>query len=70
MSSRNARYEQQQKAKGLQKVTLWVPDQVAPNFKLAAALCVEHRHLTLTGLRSLNNGRFVSIERPVTGDTI
>lgn len=68
MTSRNARYEQQQKARGLQKVTLWLPDSVAPNFKLAASLCIENPELTLTALRNLTNGRFVSIERPVTGD--
>lgn len=68
MNSRNSRYEQAQRNKGLIKLTLWVPEHVAPNFKLAASLCVQHPHLTLTGLRNLNNGRFVSIERPVTGD--
>lgn len=67
-ASRNARYEQAQRNKGLEKVTLWVPASVAPNFKLAASLCVDNSDLTLTGLRSLKTGRFVSIERPVTGD--
>lgn len=68
MTSRNARYEQAQRNKGLEKVTLWVPTCVAPNFKLAASLCVDNSDLTLTGLRSLKSGRFVSIERAVTGD--
>jgi hypothetical protein len=66
--SRNARYEQAKRNKGLEKVALWVPASVAPNFKLAASLCVDNFDLTLTGLRSLKTGRFVSIERPVTGD--
>ncbi len=67
--SRNARYEQSQKDKGLVKVTLWLPAPVAPNFKLAASLCIDNPTLTLTALRSLNTGRFVSIEKPVTGDS-
>ncbi len=68
--SRNARYEQTQKDKGLVKVTLWLPEQVAPNFKLAASLCVDNSTLTLTGLRNVKTGRFVSIEKPVTGDSL
>lgn len=68
--SRNARYEQTQKDKGLVKVTLWLPEPVAPNFKLAASLCLSNSDLTLTGLRSIKTGRFVSIEKPVTGDTL
>lgn len=67
--SRNARYEQTQKDKGLVKVTLWLPESVAPNFKLAASLCTEHSQLTLTSLRNIATGRFVSIEKPVTGDS-
>lgn len=67
--TRNAKYEQAQKAKGLVKVTLWLPESVAPNFKLAASLCLYNKNLTLTGLRSLTTGRFVSIEKPVTGDS-
>lgn len=68
--SRNAKYEQAQKDKGLVKVTLWLPESVAPNFKLAASLCLGNSDLTLTGLRSIKTGRFLSIEKAVTGDSL
>jgi hypothetical protein len=68
MMSRNARYEQSNKSKGLEKVTLWLPSSVAADFKLAAGLCVDNRDLTVSLLRSVTTGRVVSISRPVTGD--
>lgn len=70
MTSRNARYEQAQRENGLVKLTVWVPASVAPDFKQAAAVLVLHRDYTISQLRSMVNGRFMSIHKaPVTGDT-
>ena len=70
MISRNARYEQTQRDKGLVKLTVWVPASVAPDFKQAAAVLVSHRDYTVSSVRSMRTGRFMSIHTaPVTGDT-
>ena len=69
MISRNAKYEQAQRDNGLVKVTVWVPELSAPDFKQAAAVCVEHRDYTIAQVRNTTNGRFMSIHTaPVTGD--
>lgn len=69
MTSRNAKYEQAQRENGLVKLTVWVPSDVAPDFKQAAAACVSHRDYTISQLRNIRTGRFMSIHKtPVTGD--
>ncbi|WP_325892745.1 hypothetical protein [Grimontia sp. NTOU-MAR1] len=67
--SRNARYEAAKRAEGLEKVTLWLPIQVIPEFKSAADLCCEYRHLSINSMRDTKSGRYVSLERGVTGDS-
>ena len=69
MASRNSAYEQRKREQGLVKVTLWVPARIGPEFKLAADICCANEHLTLNTLRDLKTGRYVSLERAVTGDT-
>lgn len=61
--SRNTKYEASQKEKGLKKITLWVPFDREPEFKMLAATCCEHRHLTFNTLRDEQSGKFVSLER-------
>ncbi|MGF1874887.1 hypothetical protein L4D77_06070 [Photobacterium frigidiphilum] len=66
--SRNKAYEQRQRDKGLEKITLWLPTNSVVEFRLAAVACCENQHLCVNTLRDLNTGRYVSLERPVTGD--
>ncbi|MCL1038038.1 hypothetical protein L2750_12850 [Shewanella submarina] len=40
--TKNQQYEAKQKAKGLTKVTLWVPATAAIEFKSMAAFCCGH----------------------------
>lgn len=68
MTTRNQRYELTKRSLGLEKVTLWVPSAVLPDFQLAAALCCENRDLVLSNLRSAKTGRLVSLRSAVTGD--
>lgn len=68
MTSRNARYEQAMRNAGRIKLTVWVPELVAPDFKLAASLCCLNSDLTVSQLRNVKTGRFMSIHTPVTGD--
>lgn len=68
MASRNQRYESRKKSQGLEKITLWVPASVLPDFQLAASLCCDNRDLTVSNLRSTTTGRMVSLRAAVTGD--
>lgn len=61
--SRNKKYEESLKKKGLKKITVWVPELREPEFKLLALACCEHRHLTFNTLRDEHSGKFVSLER-------
>lgn len=71
MTSRNARYEQAQRENGLVKLTVWVPASVSADVKQAAAVLVCHRDHTVSSVRSMRTGRFMSIHTaPVTGDTL
>ena len=71
MTSRNAKYEQAQRDNGLVKVTVWVPESTAADFKQAASVCVQHRDFTIAQVRSVTTGRFMSIHTaPVTGDIL
>lgn len=71
--SRNSRYEARQKAQGLKKVTLWVPDNIESEFRQLAAACCENRNLSFNTLRDLRSGKYISLERyqgAVTGDRL
>ncbi len=61
--SRNTKYEATQKAKGLKKVTLWLPSEREPEFKALALACCTHRHLSFNTLRDTQSGKYVSLER-------
>ncbi|MCG9779478.1 antitoxin MazE-like protein [Photobacterium damselae] len=61
--SRNKEYEVRQKAKGLKKVTVWIPDSREAEFKLLAEKCCIHRHLSFNSLRDVVSGKYVSLER-------
>lgn len=66
--SRNKAYEQRKRALGLEKVTLWLPTASIVEFKLAADICCEQQHLFINTLRDGVTGRYISLERYVTGD--
>lgn len=60
---RNTDYEARQRAKGLKKITLWVPiDREAEVKQLASAL-IQNSDITIDTLRNTKNGQFVSLER-------
>lgn len=61
--SRNKKYEESQKAKGLKKVTIWVPELIEPEFKLLSEACCKHRNLSFNTLRDTQSGKYVSLER-------
>jgi hypothetical protein len=61
--SRNARYEQRRRALGLVKVTLWIPNDREPEFKMLAEACCDYRHLSFNTLRDTTSGKYVSLER-------
>ncbi|WED26429.1 hypothetical protein L3V77_15740 [Vibrio sp. DW001] len=61
--SRNKKYELAQHEKGLKKVTVWVPVEREPEFKMLASACCDHRNLTFNTLRDVQSGKFVSLER-------
>jgi len=56
--SRNQKYERRLiEEEGLQKITLWVPKDTIPDFKLIALFCVEHREHVPYMCRNLINGQ-------------
>jgi hypothetical protein len=59
--SRNTLYELKQKSKGLKKVTLWLPEDSADDFKLMASLCCDDNDLIPSTVRSLKTGRMKGI---------
>ncbi len=59
--TRNAKYEQRQRDKGLKKVTLWLPVDRDDEIKQAAQMMCDNSDLTLTLLRSISTGRLVSM---------
>lgn len=62
--SRNERYElKRYEETGQIKKTLWIPEHLSAEFEQLASLCCAHPNLTITTLRDLTTGRFVSIER-------
>ncbi|EGR4675183.1 hypothetical protein C4G56_RS22430 [Vibrio parahaemolyticus] len=61
--SRNAKYEANQKEKGLKKVTIWIPENRESEFKLLAQACCDFRHLSFNTLRDTVTGQYVSLER-------
>ncbi|MCC4796974.1 MULTISPECIES: hypothetical protein [Enterovibrio] len=61
--SRNKQYEQRQNAKGLVKLTVWVPLERIDEFKMLSIACCENRHLGINTLRDVKTGRYVSLER-------
>lgn len=61
--SRNSKYEAKMKEQGLKKVTVWIPEDREPEFKLLAASCCQYRHLSFNTLRDTQSGKFVSLER-------
>ncbi|HFQ5227423.1 TPA: hypothetical protein ACGVAQ_003019 [Vibrio vulnificus] len=61
--SRNKQYEQNQKAKGLMKKTLWIPMVREFEFEQLAKACCERRNLTFNTLRDTATGKYVSLER-------
>ena len=59
--SSNARYEQKRKLAGDVKITLWVPDHCAADFKDVADHCCDNRDLIPAGVRSISTGRLVKV---------
>ncbi|WP_064604208.1 hypothetical protein [Photobacterium sp. J15] len=61
--SRNAEYEARMKAKGLKKVTVWMPEDREADIRQAINMLVENDHLTLNSLRDVVSGKYVSMHR-------
>lgn len=59
--SRNSLYEEKKKAKGLVKVTLWVPNHVSDDVKLLAGILCDDNDLVPSTVRSLTTGRMKGI---------
>jgi hypothetical protein len=55
--SRNKLYEQNKKAKGLKKVTIWIPDDAEAELKMVAEFCCENRGYIPFMVRSLKTGK-------------
>lgn len=69
MNTRNQRYVARMHEKGFIQINIWVPEQSAPDFKQAAAICCDYPNLTVSQLRDVTTGRFQSIHKaPVTSD--
>lgn len=58
--TRNQRYEQQMKAQGLEKVTLWIPKQHKDSIKEVARASCSAPELEPWLLRNMITGRSVS----------
>lgn len=61
MPSRNKIYEDKQRAKGLVKITLWVPAEAADDLKNMAASCCDDRTQIPACTRSIKTGRLKGI---------
>lgn len=55
--NRNTKYEAKQKAKGLKKLTLWVPENAEVEFKQMAEFCVDNRGCIPFMARDLKTGK-------------
>ena len=54
----NKKYEQRLiEEEGLKKVTLWVPKDTVPDFKLMASFCIDNREHVPYMVRNLVNGQ-------------
>jgi len=61
--SRNAKYEQKMKDKGLKKVTLWIPEDRESDIKQAASMMCDNEALTINVLRNMESGKVVSMHK-------
>ena len=55
--SRNSEYEARQKAKGLKKVTVWIPDSSEIELKQVAPFCCDNQEYFPFMVRSSVTGR-------------
>ena len=55
--TRNQRYEASKKAKGLIKITSWIPEAAKPEFIQIAAFCCEHPEYMPFMVRSTATGK-------------
>lgn len=55
--TRNQRYERRLKAKGMKKITLWIPEGTEPEFKQMAEFCCENDDHIPFMARSLSTGK-------------
>ncbi len=55
----NQKYERNQKAKGLVKITTWVPASAAIEFKQVAQFCCDNKNCVPYMARNLTTHRFV-----------
>ncbi|EGR4278574.1 TPA: hypothetical protein AB5H67_001477 [Vibrio cholerae] len=63
IQSRNSRYEEKKKQKGLKKVTLWIPQGMESDFYQLASALADNPSLTIDVLRNIDTGKFVSLHR-------
>lgn len=61
MASRNKIYEDKQRAKGLVKITIWIPAEAADDLKNMAVICCDDQEQIPACTRSIKNGRLKGI---------
>lgn len=61
--SRNYKYELKQKARGLEKVTVWATHEEAPTIKHLAAELLDHPHCTVNSMRCKRTGKYISLNK-------
>jgi len=55
--SRNSEYEQRQKAKGLVKKTVWIPESASVEFSQMAEFCCQHKGHVPFMARDIKTGK-------------
>ncbi|WP_462174331.1 hypothetical protein [Pseudoalteromonas xiamenensis] len=61
MTTRNERYEQKQKNRGLKKVTVWIPETSEVEIKQMIEFLIEHKDHIPYMARSVKTGRLAKV---------
>jgi hypothetical protein len=61
MTTKNEKYKANKKAKGLKKITLWLPVKSEDDIKLLASVCCDNQDLIPHTVRSLKTGKMKGI---------
>jgi phage terminase small subunit len=63
MTTKQKKFEKEQVSRGLKRCPIWIPEDREAEVRLAVEKMIENDDLTLTTLRSVKTGRWVSIEK-------